>query len=143
MKRCARCGETKPLSEFHRHKNRRDGVQVYCKLCRAVIDRERYVRLRGTRVPSRSWERSRAEWLLELKSGKPCTDCGRMFPPQVMQWDHLPGVPKLGDISTDFRGRSRADTLEEISKCELVCANCHAIRTFRRAGWGNWSMSGD
>jgi hypothetical protein len=139
MKRCARCGETKPLSEFHRHKSRRDGVQVYCKLCRAQIDRERYLRLRGTRVPSRNWERSHAEWLLELKSGKPCTDCGRTFPPQVMQWDHLPGVPKLGEISTAFRGRSRADTLEEISKCELVCANCHAIRTFQRAGWGKWT----
>jgi hypothetical protein len=141
MKRCPRCGETKALSEFHRTKARRDGLQVYCKRCRAVIDHRRYERLRGMQVPTRVWERGRAEWLLSLKDGRPCTDCGRVFPPEVMQWDHLPGVLKLGNISTDLRGRSRDEVLQEIAKCELVCANCHAIRTFARAGWGNWSVS--
>lgn len=136
MKRCARCGETKPLSEFHRHKGRRDGVQTYCKPCRVVIDHNRYERVRGTRVPTRIWKRGRSEWLLNLKSG-PCTDCGRVFPPHVMQWDHLPGTPKVGDISQGLRGLSDGQILEEIAKCELVCANCHAIRTFERAGWAD------
>jgi predicted HNH restriction endonuclease len=27
--------------------------------------------------------------------------------------------------------------LREIKKCELVCANCHRIRTRRRAQWAN------
>ena len=136
MKRCAQCGETKPLSEFHKNKLRRDGVQTYCRSCRALIDHERYERTRGMQVRTRVWERGRAEWLLSLKDGKPCTDCGRVFPAAVMQWDHLPGVPKLGNISTDMSRRSRDEVLEEIAKCELVCANCHAIRTFARAGWG-------
>jgi hypothetical protein len=139
VKRCPRCGETKPLSAFHKNKWRRDGVQTYCKPCRAVIDHYRYERLRGTRVPTRTWERGRAEWLLSLKIGRPCTDCGHPFPPQVLQWDHLPGVLKLGEISTGLRGRSRDDILDEIAKCELVCTNCHAIRTFQRAGWGKWT----
>jgi hypothetical protein len=56
-----------------------------------------------------------------------------------MQWDHLPGSLKLGNISTDLRGRSRQEILDEISKCELVCANCHAIRTFKRAARGGIS----
>jgi hypothetical protein len=113
MKRCARCGEFKALSEFHKNKTRRHGLQVYCKHCRAVIDHDHYERVRGTRVRTLVWER-RHEWLLGLKSGRPCTDCGRVFPPEVMQWDHVPGVIKLGNISTDFRGRSRAKILEEI-----------------------------
>jgi len=142
MKRCARCGETKPLSEFHIHRGRRDGVQTYCKACRAVIDHDRYERTRGTRVPTRNWERGRTAWLLSLKRGPPCTDCGQVFPPQVMQWDHLPGALKLGNISTDIRGRSREEILVEIGKCELVCANCNVIRTFKRAGWGAWSVLG-
>jgi hypothetical protein len=53
----------------------------------------------------------------------------------------MPGTQKLGDISTGFRGRSRREILDEIAKCQLVCANCHAIRTFERAGWGNWSRT--
>ena len=139
MKRCARCGETKPLSMFHIHRGRRDGVQTFCKACRAMIDHDRYERIRGTRVLTRTWERGRAEWLLSLKRGRPCTDCGQVFPPQVMQWDHLPGTPKLGNISTDFRARSRGEVLDEIAKCELVCTNCHTIRTFQRAGWATWT----
>jgi len=141
MKRCPRCGETKPLSEFYKSRLRRDGVQPYCKACRALIDHDRYERLRGIRVPTRTWERKRAEWLLSLKRGRPCTDCGQVFPPQVMQWDHLPGTPKLGNISTDFRGRSRGEILEEIAKCELVCTNCHTIRTFQRAGWATSTVT--
>lgn len=33
VKRCNKCGETKPLDQFNKHKNRSDGVQIYCKLC--------------------------------------------------------------------------------------------------------------
>ena len=61
-----------------------------------------------------------------------------MFPHQVMQWDHLPGYEKLGDLSEDFWGRSREEILAEIAKCELVCTNCHTIRTFNRNRWGTW-----
>ena len=71
-----------------------------------------------------------------LKEGIPCADCGRVFPHQVMQWDHKPGFEKLGDISEDFAGRTRDEVLAEIAKCDLVCANCHAIRTFSRSSWG-------
>ena len=139
VKRCPRCGEAKPRSEFHLSRRRRDGLQSICKSCRRLLDHALYERRRGTRTPSRVWERGRAAWLLSLKAGRPCTDCGRVYAPQVMQWDHLPGSLKLGNISTDFRGRSRQEILNEIAKCELVCANCHAIRTFERAGWGRVS----
>jgi hypothetical protein len=53
-----------------------------------------------------------------------------------MQWDHRPGFEKIGDISGDFWGRSREEVLAEIAKCDLVCTNCHAIRTFARSEWG-------
>src|SRR6266550_3425472 len=104
MKRCPRCGETKPLSDFHIHRGRRDGVQTYCKRCRAVIDHDRYERIRATRVPTRTWERGRAEWLLSLKSGRPCTDCGRLFPPQVMPGITYQAFPSLATSATASTG---------------------------------------
>ena len=55
-----------------------------------------------------------------------------------MQWDHRPGTEKLGEIGGDFRTRTRLEILAEIAKCDLVCANCHAIRTFDRGGWARW-----
>lgn len=138
MKRCPRCGEVKPLTEFSRNAGRKDGVQSMCKRCRRVYDQERYRRLQGTSIeyrPLRS-ERGRGAWLRSLKQDKPCADCGRLYLPQVMQWDHKPGFEKLGDVSGDFWGRGREEVLAEIAKCDLVCANCHAIRTFTRAPWG-------
>lgn len=40
MKKCPKCGEVKPLSEYHKNKNRKDGLQVWCKSCRCVMDRK-------------------------------------------------------------------------------------------------------
>jgi hypothetical protein len=55
-----------------------------------------------------------------------------------MQWDHLPGFEKLGDIS-ELSGYTRDELMAEMAKCELVCTNCHILRTVLRAGWIDWS----
>ena len=62
----------------------------------------------------------------KLKSG-PCTDCGKIFPPECMDFDHVRGQ-KLGNISKMSLKRA----LEEVWKCELVCATCHRQRTLER-----------
>lgn len=132
MKRCPRCGQTKALSDFHRATRRSDGVQSVCKCCRAVIDRALYLRRSPEAKAHRTtWDRGRMAWLRALKA-RPCTDCGRTFPPAAMQWDHLPGTEKLGAIGSGLRFLGRAKVLEEIAKCELVCTVCHAIRTHER-----------
>lgn len=138
MKHCARCGLTKAPANFYRSVRRADGLQVYCAACCAEISHQQYERRVGRSVARRarsSYETPRSAWLRSLKTGRPCTDCGRIFAPQVMQWDHLPQFKKVGDISEAFRGRTEQEVLIEIAKCELVCTNCHTIRTFRRNGW--------
>jgi hypothetical protein len=50
-----------------------------------------------------------------------------------MQFDHRPGTKKLFHIAMfNARKCTREKLLAEIAKCDLVCANCHAIRTQRR-----------
>lgn len=66
----------------------------------------------------------------ELKSG-PCTDCGVRYPYYVMHFDHI-GTDKVMDISKLISRASWQTVLDEIAKCELVCANCHAERTHSR-----------
>ncbi len=70
-------------------------------------------------------------WLKEKKKG-PCVDCGGRFPPECMEFDHLPGLVKRYNLS---EGKGRRDREAEIAKCDLVCVNCHRIRTKRR-GYG-------
>lgn len=42
MKICTKCGEQKPLSEFHKDKYRRDGVRTSCKSCYSKFHEEYY-----------------------------------------------------------------------------------------------------
>ena len=62
---------------------------------------------------------------------KPCIDCGIEYPYYVMQFDHVRGE-KVGDLGKLAQKRSIPKLLEEIAKCDVVCANCHAVRTFER-----------
>ncbi len=41
-KRCTKCGEEKPLSEFHRDRTKSDGRKSWCKLCTSGYQREYY-----------------------------------------------------------------------------------------------------
>ena len=131
-KRCGRCGEDKSTEQFHRWK-RGDGLQPWCKACRSTYDSD-YSRRTLARRRERRRER-RLEfvpWYQALKESKPCTDCGQRFPAVAMHWDHLPEFTKGGDVGHLQRSMSKRRVLEEIAKCELVCANCHAIRTMQR-----------
>jgi hypothetical protein len=58
-------------------------------------------------------------------------DCGNTFPPYVMDFDHRDPSTKTFGVSQGM-DRSREDVMREIALCDLVCANCHRIRTFRR-----------
>jgi len=60
----------------------------------------------------------------------PCTDCGKCYPPYVMQFDHVRGV-KVRAVSL-MNDWALQRLMDEIAKCELVCANCHAERTDSR-----------
>jgi hypothetical protein len=73
----------------------------------------------------------RARKLALLKMDRPCYDCGGMFPPECMDWDHRPGTKKSFDVSKS-PGRPLEDSLDEIAKCDLVCACCHRTRTQNR-----------
>jgi hypothetical protein len=58
-------------------------------------------------------------------------DCGRHYPFYVMQFDHRPGEVKSFNLS-EYRKHNAEDVEAEIAKCDLVCANCHHIRTYDR-----------
>lgn len=62
---------------------------------------------------------------------KPCADCSGAFPLVCMDFDHVRGE-KLFTISSSYVNVSMAVLLEEIAKCDVVCANCHRIRTSKR-----------
>jgi hypothetical protein len=63
---------------------------------------------------------------------KPCADCSGEFPYYVMDFDHREDETKTAHVSRMIEKMSLQKLLEEIEKCDVVCANCHRIRTFQR-----------
>lgn len=70
-------------------------------------------------------------YVQEFKETNPCTDCGQFYPYYVMEFDHLPENGKAFEISR-LRTISLDTIKAEIAKCDLVCANCHRVRTWTR-----------
>lgn len=66
-----------------------------------------------------------------FKSTESCSDCQQIFPPECMQWDHVYGK-KINNVARLIGSGSQKALEEEINKCQLVCANCHCIRTAER-----------
>ena len=71
--------------------------------------------------------------LRELRQ-RPCHDCGEAFKPHQMDFDHRDPIAKAFRL-TSSRGMLAAqkDLTAELVKCDVVCANCHRIRTRDRA----------
>lgn len=62
----------------------------------------------------------------------PCMDCGQRYPHWIMQFDHRPEFVKAGEVGTLAARAPRWAVLEEMSHCDVVCANCHCRRTWER-----------
>ena len=71
------------------------------------------------------------EFLQNYKLDKGCMDCGYNKHHAALQFDHIPNTEKKFSVGSGT-SQSKKMLMEEINKCEVVCANCHTIRTFDR-----------
>ena len=127
-KTCCSCHRELPVDRFHKRKS---GYQNDCKDCKKTSDRQRYLDNRDKILARKKiYKAEFKQWYMDLKRG-PCVDCKQTFHPAAMQWDHI-GTDKVTEIGTLRNDSSRSKVLEEIKKCELVCACCHAVRTYKR-----------
>jgi len=127
LKRCPGCSTEKSRAEFNKNSKRYDGLKSYCRNCENVKRRE-----------NPNWgaagkkERIEAFYCLTNSvKDVPCMDCGNKYPPCVMDFDHRNPKEKKFNIATGTH-RSLRLVQEEIDKCDVVCANCHRIRTYGR-----------
>jgi hypothetical protein len=73
------------------------------------------------------------DWIVDKYGNNPCEDCGHWFTWCAMDFDHRPGEVKERTIASfgGYRASSKniARVEKEIAKCDLICSNCHRIRT--------------
>jgi hypothetical protein len=156
LKKCIKCGKRKPVTDFLLKDPENGWREKKCRDCKRasieswrkksgerdyILRRERklakeiskeIVRRRADpaviRDKARQSRLDRYEAYNKYKD-KPCEDCGRRFPPCVMDFHHVKG-PKLGTVAYMWMSRKYSMHLleEEMAKCVLICSNCHRIR---------------
>ena len=127
---CFTCRSSKALKDFSKNPRRKDGLNGNCKLCHKAYRKSHYEKHRKKYIDKASiWKASQIEQMRKLKN-KPCADCKIQYSVWVMQFDHI--RDKDFTIAEKAGCLSSKRIVEEISKCEVVCANCHAERTHRR-----------
>lgn len=68
-----------------------------------------------------------------IKATTPCMDCGGIFHFSAIDFDHRDGCRKSFNVARMYHLGSMARIMEEIAKCDIVCSNCHRVRTYNRA----------
>jgi hypothetical protein len=121
-KRCTKCGVVKPITEFTQHHRKSTRRKSYwrstCRQCNSEHLRE--------------YTRERREFLEKFKLDHGCLDCGYAEHSCALDFDHRPGEVKLFEPSELKSSGSWQQMLDEIAKCDVVCSNCHRVRTFSR-----------
>lgn len=130
MKICRQCKLEKDLSEFHRKGDRHQWI---CKECRKTYSKNHYETNKSAYVKRSATQAHRIRKELdEYKEAQGCTDCNQKYPAYVLHFDHLDRTTKTGNISHMVARVSKLRLQDEIAKCEVVCANCHAEREHQR-----------
>lgn len=153
MKRCSRCGEVKPLDDFHRYSRSNDGHGSWCKTCASKYwqaqgesqrdrkrrnSRERYLRL-GDEI--RRYNRERNQQLKAMlvahysNGANKCVCCGESEV-RFLTIDHIDGngaehrkTTKCGTGATFYRRLIREGMPEGY---QVLCYNCNNARIWNK-----------
>lgn len=69
--------------------------------------------------------------LRKIKLSEGCMDCGYKENAWALHFDHVLGE-KRTDVTSMCSSTSWSRLMDEVAKCDVVCANCHEIRTHGR-----------
>lgn len=128
---CSVCSATYTLPP----NNRGDLSPLFCsQQCRSAA-RRAYTRayVEANRAEFKATKNAilrRNRTFVRACKSKPCTDCGKCYHHEVMEYDHVVGKKAFSISTARSVGLDRLRA--EIDKCELVCANCHRMRHVRR-----------
>ncbi len=71
----------------------------------------------------------RTEFIAAIKQAEGCIDCGYNTESTALHFDHIDPSTKLHSVGS-MRNAAYPRLMAEIAKCEVRCANCHAVKTW-------------
>ncbi len=133
VKICTKCKSEKDLLSFPAKKTSEDGRASWCRACfKANWDvryYENHQHYRNSHNTSRRKIREEnARRVFDYLKQHTCLVCGE-DDPIVLEFDHRGESDKIDNISTLVTHSSWERIESEISKCDVLCANCHRRKT--------------
>ena len=127
QKYCSKCKTYKPLNEFAWKKKKLNKKASTCKSCHKIY-RDKYYKINKKREQKRITDRKKQLRLFikDYKNNLKCNRCDENHP-ATLQFHHKDPTIKETEIATAVnRGWSIKRIINEIEKCEVLCANCHS-----------------
>ena len=126
MKVCRICNQTLPLTQFYAARGNRDKLSNRCNQCEKEYQQV-YKNQNRQHIRQRAVNKRKARWKLAIDTlGGACSRCGGKFPPACYDLHHK--NPKEKEVTLGENMLiSEERFLLEVSKCELLCSNCHRI----------------
>tara|TARA_R100000773_G_scaffold44613_1_gene46540 strand:- start:6278 stop:6667 length:390 start_codon:yes stop_codon:yes gene_type:complete len=117
---CVKCGENKPIKDYWSAgvKNGKKHLRRTCKDCYRNV--------------KKNYKKRKKEWYTNLKKNLSCDKCGYSnlthpsFSPNAIQFHHPNDDKEFSIGDAIHTGYSRKRIVEEIKKCRVLCARCHA-----------------
>ena len=130
MKTCSTCKRQLSFEAFPKNKSKLDGLGHSCKQCHRLFTKQHYKNNKEVYVKKADKNTKRLQAEIRKLKEIPCFDCKETYPYYVMDFDHVRGKKLFNLSKAKLSGRVKAH--EEAQKCDVVCANCHRIRTHKR-----------
>jgi hypothetical protein len=125
-KRCTKCGQIKPRSEFPRDAQKRDGLRCNCKRCDATRGRTYRAANRERESARQRTRQAKYQAATDaIKQATGCIDCGTTE--GRLDFDHRDDKPRLFIVADGWKYPWDV-ALAEIAKCDVRCASCHSKR---------------
>lgn len=135
MRVCTGCGDVQPEQAFGWKDAAAGKRHTRCASCRAAYQRAWYARNaerhRAAAVHARRIRHARNASIVTAAKDVPCADCGERYRAEEMDFDHVRGA-KFDNVASLVWHATAERLRVEISKCEVVCAVCHRLRTKAR-----------
>jgi hypothetical protein len=138
MKRCTKCEENLSIDKFPIMNKKTGKISSMCLDCKREYDREYWKNNKEAKgeIKNEHAKKNRItkrKYIIELLKNSKCVDCGNSDW-RVLEFDHRNRETKSFNIA-DAVSYSIENIQKEIDKCDIVCANCHNIRTIEQRGY--------
>lgn len=144
MKKCASCKQILCVAEFEFKDKKNNRRSSWCKLCTRAYKKRHYSQnkqkyLTGAAVSNYKRRCNIRQVIWEYLKLHPCVDCGECDP-VVLEFDHRDPTQKTANVARLVTQHGPLEKVlqqikDEISKCDVRCANCHRRKTAKEFFW--------